>query len=100
MHLDETEEEILALCLDTGGGPMTALIRFSDVGRNELQPILDRLVDRGLLRHERGWYAGPTPNEDGELIYEDDYWVVTEDGRSALGLGPGVIRQAPIDPGL
>lgn len=92
--LTKTEEEVLALSLDTGGGPMPKLVESIGLERSELQAIIDRLVSRGLLCYGTGEYAHDKPNEDGLLVYEEDWWDLTEEGRRALGLTPKVVDRS------
>jgi hypothetical protein len=89
--LTDTEEEILALSLDTGGGPMPKLVELMEMEREELQVIIDRLVERGLLAYGTGGYG----HENGEFVYAEDWWDLTDAGRRKLGLGPKVVHRPP-----
>lgn len=59
--------------------------------RHIIEASLRGLVDRGLMTSSRGIFGGVQRLRDGRVerrIYEDDWWVVTDEGRTAIGLPP------------
>jgi hypothetical protein len=59
--------------------------------RATIECTLRSLVARGLMVTSRGTYAGTQRSRDGAVgarVYEDDWWVLTEEGRAAIGLPP------------
>jgi hypothetical protein len=96
-HLSEVERELLELCcLDREGGETTTTLFVemleSPPDRPTLEATLRDLVDRGLMGRWRGTYSGAQRNrltgETSHVIYEDDWWPVTDAGRAAIGRPP------------
>lgn len=59
--------------------------------RTIIEESLRGLVDRGLMTTSRGVFGGVQRLRDGHVvhrIYEDDWWVVTDEGRAAIGWPP------------
>ena len=70
-------------------------------GRATVEATLRGQVDRGLMRTERTTFMGGMRPRDGvhpraeahlrktvDRVYDDDWWILTESGREAVGLGP------------
>jgi hypothetical protein len=74
----------------------------SSPGRSTVEAALRGLLARGLVMTERALFVG-------DREYEDDWWVVTGDGRRAIGLprrrpparwmnpSSGPFRRAPVN---
>jgi hypothetical protein len=95
-ELTDLEREVLERCyLDVEGGETTRALQVEmlaePIERSELEAVLQGLVDRGLMVSWRGTYlGGERPRDGGErtVDYVDDWWVVTDAGRAAIGLRP------------
>ena len=94
-RLSELERELLELCsLDRGGGETTTTLYVemleSPPDRPTLEATLRNLVDRGLMRQRRGTFGGSqrdrATGETSHVVYEDDWWPLTDAGRLAIGL--------------
>jgi hypothetical protein len=84
-RLSDSEEDVLTLCYDLGGGPRRILSKHCpELASDELDRTLLRLTDAGLLAHSRGVIGW-----QGEM-FEDDIWDLTELGRDA-------VRRLPAD---
>jgi hypothetical protein len=95
--LSDLERELLELCsMDAEGGETTTTLYVemleSPPDRSTLEATLRRLVDRGLMRTWRGTFGGGQRDrwtrETSNVVYEDDWWAVTDAGRAAIGLPP------------
>ncbi len=56
--------------------------------RRVVEASLRARVARGLVTTSRGTFAGTQRLRDGsvvERVYDDDWWVVTDAGRAAIG---------------
>jgi hypothetical protein len=93
--LTELERELLELCsMDVGGGETTTTLYVSMLrsppDRATLEATLRGLVERGLMATRRGVYGGAqcdrTTGEISHVVYEDDWWPVTDAGRAVIGL--------------
>jgi hypothetical protein len=101
--LEDLERELLELCSQAPnmGETTTALdeeMLEVSPGRPTVEATLRRLVDRGLMTTSRAVFGGNQRNRDGSIvhrIYEDDWWVVSTDGRAAIGLPPARPFGAP-----
>jgi len=105
--LSGLERELLELCsLDRGGGETTTTLYVemleSPPDRPALEATLRKLVDRGLMRRCRGTFSGAQRDrltgDTSHVVYEDDWWPVTDAGRVAIGLppiAPEVLRRNP-----
>ena len=105
-HLSELERELLELAsgASMGGETTTSLdeeMLEVSPGRATVEATLRGLVDRGLMRTERTTFMGVMSPRDGvhpraeahlrktiDRVYEDDWWILTESGREAVGLPP------------
>jgi hypothetical protein len=94
-HLSDLERELLELCsMDAEGGETTTTLYVemleSPPDRATLEATLRDLVARGLMRCWRGTFGGDQRNrrtgETSHVVYEDDWWPVTDAGRAAIGL--------------
>ncbi len=59
-----------------------------DLDRTVIENALRSLVARGLMTTSRATFAGAQRSRDGGVVhrvYEDDWWVVTNEGRTAIG---------------
>jgi hypothetical protein len=57
--------------------------------RAAVEAVLRGLVARDLMMTSRGIFAGRQRLRDGRVVdrmYEDDWWVLTDKGRAAVGL--------------
>jgi hypothetical protein len=97
VELTDLERELLELCcLDAEGGEPTRALQVemldAPIERGDLEAVLTNLVRRGLMRRWRGTYLGvERPRAGGEqrtVDYVDDWWVVTDRGRAAIGVPP------------
>ena len=88
---------LLELCsMGTEGGETTTTLYVemleSPPDRATLEATLRDLVDRGLMSSWRGTYSGGQRNrwtgQTSHVVYEDDWWPVTDTGRAAIGLRP------------
>jgi hypothetical protein len=96
-HLTDLERELLELCsMDSEGGETTTTLRVemleSPPERATLEATLLGLVDRGLMTTFRAVYGGQQRDrltgEISHVVYEDDWWPVTDAGRAVIGLPP------------
>jgi len=108
-HLSDLERELLELCsMDTEGGETTTTLHVemleSPPDRATLEATLRGLVERGLMRTWRGTFGGSQRNrqtgQTSHVVYEDDWWPVTDRGRAAIGLLPKAqaVRQFWMNP--
>jgi hypothetical protein len=94
--LTSFERELLELCVNAPhmGETTTTLheeMLKEGLDRTIIEESLGRLLSRGLMTTSRATFAGVQNLRDGSVVhrvYEDDWWVVTDDGRSAIGLSP------------
>ena len=94
--LSDFERELLELCaMAPNMGETTTTLHeemlSEDHGRDVVEASMHGLVDRGLMTTSRGVYGGTQRSRDGRevhRVYEDDWWVVTDEGRAAIGLPP------------
>lgn len=94
--LSDFERELLELCsMATNMGETTTTLHEEmlreEHDRDVVEASLRSLVARGLMTTSRGIFGGMQRFRDGRevhRIYEDDWWVVTENGRAAIGLPP------------
>jgi len=94
--LSDLERELLELCAPAVGmGEPTTLLHEQELSerldRDVVEATLRGLVARGLMTTSRGTYGGPRRQPDGSEkmdVYEDDWWVLTDGGRAAIGLPP------------
>lgn len=92
--LNELEREVLVMCaIARHTGETTTNLKEEmlarDVDEKALEGTLRGLVSRGLMTTSRGVFGGVQHSRDGvttNRVYEDDWWVVTEDGRRAVEL--------------
>lgn len=92
--LSDLELELLELCsMASNMGETTTTLdeEMLEVtpGRAAIEAALRGLVARGLMRTSRARFLGSMRLRDGrseERDYEDDWWVVTREGRDAIGL--------------
>jgi hypothetical protein len=87
--LSGLERELLELCSMAAysGQTTTSLdeeLLKSSPGRSAVDATLRGLVARGLVTTEREIFMGAR-------TYEDDWWIVTNVGRAAIGL-PSILR--------
>ena len=95
-HLSDLERELLELCSMSEGGETTTTLYVemleSPPDRATLEATLRGLVDRGLMWSWRGTFGGTQRNrstgQTSHVVYEDDWWPVTDAGRAAIGLPP------------
>jgi hypothetical protein len=95
-ELSALARELLEACyLDAAGGETTRALQVSllaePIERPELEATLRSLVERGLMTSWRGTFAGAERDRTGTVRtvdYVDDWWVVTDAGRAAIGLPP------------
>lgn len=96
LALSAFESELLELCAQAPYmGETTTTLCDSMLkvppARDVLEPTLRGLVDRGLMTTSRGTFGGEEQLRDGRVehrVYEDDWWIVTDTGRAAIGLPP------------
>jgi hypothetical protein len=94
--LNELERELLELCAIAPhmGETTTTLheeMRGEEHDRSVIETALRNLVTQGLMSTSRGTFGGVQHSRDGReqhRVYEDDWWVVTDEGRAAIGLAP------------
>jgi hypothetical protein len=94
--LSDFELELLELCsVSPNMGETTTTLEEEMLteayDRQLIEASLRSLVDRGLVTVSRGIFAGVQRLRDGRVVhraYEDDWWVVTDEGRAAIGLPP------------
>ena len=94
--LSDLETELLELCaLAPNMGETTSTLdeEMLEVspGRITVEASLRGLVTRGLMTTSRATFAGGQRLRDGSVVdrvYEDDWWVLTDLGRAAIGLPP------------
>lgn len=93
--LSDLESELLELCAEaTHMGETTTTLHeellSDDHDRSVVEAALRGLVAQGLMTTYRGVVAGTRRSpDDGVMGNEDDWWVVTKEGRAAVGL-PGM----------
>lgn len=96
VELSKFERELLELCsVSPNMGETTTTLQeemlSEDHERSVIEASLRSLMARGLMTTSRGIFAGTQHLRDGRFVhrgYEDDWWVVTDDGRAAIGLPP------------
>lgn len=96
LSLSDLEQELLELCaMAVSSGETTTTLHeemlSEEHDRAVVEATLHGLVARGLMTSSRGVVAGRQRSRGGRIedrVYEDDWWVVTEEGRAAIGLGP------------
>jgi len=94
--LTELERELLELCSaapGTGETTTTVCEEILDAAldRSVVEATLHKLVQSGLMTTSRGTFAGQQRLRSGRMVrrvYNDDWWVLTEEGRAAIGLPP------------
>jgi len=94
--LSEFERELLESCsVSPNMGETTTTLEEEILteayDRELIEASLRSLVDRGLVMVSKGLFAGVQRLRDGSVVhraYEDNWWVVTEEGRAAIGLPP------------
>jgi hypothetical protein len=94
--LSDLQTELLELCSmapDMGETTTTLDEEMLEVspGRATVEASLRGLVTRGLMTTSRATFAGGQRLRDGRFVdrvHEDDWWVVTGQGRAAIGLPP------------
>jgi hypothetical protein len=95
-YLSELQEELLKLCaIAPHMGETTTTLHEEMLSeahdRRVIEASLCSLVARGLMTTSRGTFGGVQRSRDGReehRVYEDDWWVVTDEGRAAVGLPP------------
>jgi hypothetical protein len=83
----------------------------SSPGRTAVERALRELAARGLVRGERSWGSLTLRPRDGihplseigqrktvHRDYDGDWWILTEAGRAAIGLGPPEVEEFWINP--
>jgi hypothetical protein len=101
MRLSGLEEELLELCaIAPHMGETTATLHeemlSEEHDRSVIETSLRNLVARGLMTTSRGTFGGVQRSRDGceeHRVYEDDWWVVTDEGRAAIGLPHRAVRK-------
>lgn len=96
LALSDFERELLELCsVSPNMGETTTTLQEEMLSEEYDWPLIEAslrsLVDRGLMTVSRGTFAGVQRLRDGRVVhrgYEDDWWVVTDEGRAAIGLPP------------
>lgn len=93
--LSEFERELLELCARAARMGETTTTLYEEIAdyrdRVVIEAALRGLVAQGLITTSRGVFGGGQRLRDGSTvhqIYEDDWWVVTDKGREAIGLPP------------
>ncbi len=94
--LSGLEEELLELCaIAPHMGETTTTLHeemlSEEHDRSVIEVSLRSLVDRGLMTTSRATFGGVQRLRDGceeHRVYEDDWWVVTDEGRAAIGRPP------------
>jgi hypothetical protein len=94
--LSDFERELLELCsIAPNMGETTTTLHeemlSEDHDRSAIEAVLSNLVALGLMTTSRGIFGGIQRLRDGRVerrVYEDDWWVVTDKGRAAIGLPP------------
>jgi hypothetical protein len=94
--LSEFERELLELCAVAPhmGETTTTLheeMLSEEHDRSVIETSLRHLVAQGLMSTSRGTFGGVQRSRDGReehRVYEDDWWVVTDEGRARIGLAP------------
>jgi hypothetical protein len=94
--LTDLERELLELCSTAPGMGETTMTVYEEISdtacdRPVVEAALRKLVHSGLMTTSRGTFAGQQHFRDGRVehrVYEDDWWVLTEEGRDMIGLSP------------
>lgn len=93
--LSAFEQELLELCVPAANMGETTTTLYEEVTEHRDRAVIEEalrgLVAQGLMTTSRGVFGGEQRLRDGRnvhQIYEDDWWVVTDKGRTAIGLGP------------
>ncbi len=92
--LSNFERELLELCSDAPNmGETTTTLHeemlSEDHDRLAVEAALRGLVGRGLMRTSRGTFGGTQRLRSGHVehrVYEDDWWILTDEGRAVVGL--------------
>jgi hypothetical protein len=81
--------------MDSAGETTTTLyveMLKSPRDRATLEAILQSLVSRGLMARWFGTFSGARRDRStgrvSNVVYDDDWWAVTDAGRAAIGLPP------------
>jgi hypothetical protein len=94
--LSDFERELLELCsIAPYMGETTTTLHEEMLSENHdraaVEASLRSLVARGLMTTSRAIFGGVQRSRDGRVVhrvYEDDWWVVTNKGRAAIGRPP------------
>lgn len=94
--LSDFERELLELCAPASNMGETTTSLYEEVSsekydRAALEAALRGLVARDLMTTSRGIFAGRQRLRSGrtiDCVYEDDWWVLTDSGRAAIGMPP------------
>lgn len=94
--LSDLERELLELCSEAPFmGETTTTLHEEMLSKEHDRGVVDAslrgLVARGLMTTSRGTFGGIQRLRDGHVehrVYEDDWWIVTDEGRAAIGLPP------------
>jgi hypothetical protein len=94
--LSDFERELLELCSNAPNMGETTTTLHEEMlseghDRSAVEASLRGLVAQGLMTTSRGIFGGGQRLRDGRVehrVYEDDWWVVTNKGRAAIGLSP------------
>ena len=94
--LTDLERELLELCaIAPNMGETTVSLQEEmlqgSYDRQAVEGALRGLVSRGLMTTSKGTFAGTQRLKDGrvvEAVYDDDWWIVSDKGRKAIGLPP------------
>lgn len=91
--MSDFERELLELCATAPNMGETTTTLHEEMlhehhDRASVEASLRGLVARGLMTTSRGVFAGKQHLRDGRVVqrvYEDDWWVLTDKGRAAIG---------------
>lgn len=93
--LSDFEQELLERCSEAPNMGETTTTLYEEItdyrDRAVIEEALHGLVARGFMTTSQGVFGGEQRLRDGRTehqIYEDDWWVVTDEGRAAIGLPP------------
>jgi hypothetical protein len=94
--LSAFERELLELCaIAPHMGETTTTLHeemlSEEHDRSVIEVSLRSLVDRGLMTTSRATFGGVQRSRDGReehRVYEDDWWVATDEGRAVIGRPP------------
>jgi hypothetical protein len=94
--LSDFERELLELCaMAPHMGETTTTLHeemlSEEHDRRVIEASLRSLVARGLMTTSRAIFGGAQRSRDGRVVdrvYEDDWWVVTDEGRAIIGRPP------------